>query len=259
MLDITLSVVIYNDYETPADMIRSFREFMPTKLSTLLYVVDNSDCESPDRGAFIEEIDNYPFIEYMSSGSNVGFGAANNLALSRAESKYHVFINPDIQFRSNALEGLYSFMEDHQGVGVCIPRMVDEQGKGLPVYRREVTVLDAINRAFLNNALNKRNEYHTMALEDYTKPFRVPFGQGSFLFGRTGLLQRLGGFDDRFFLYLEDADLCKRINEDSSLWYCPDVTVMHRWERGSRKDTRLMLMHLKSYWKYFKKWGFKFW
>jgi hypothetical protein len=96
-----------------------------------------------------------------------------------------------------------------------------------------------------------------MQSSNYDKPFRVPFGQGSFLVIRTELFKEISGFDERFFMYLEDADLCKRVNEISEVVYFPGTTVIHKWERGSHKNLKLFKMHMKSMFKYFSKWGFK--
>jgi hypothetical protein len=113
-------------------------------------------------------------------------------------------------------------------------------------------------RMFLKGACKKRQAYHTMQDMDYDKPFAVPFAQGSFLLIRTELFRELGGFDERFFLYMEDADLCKRVSERAALLYCPDAEVIHKWERGSHKNPRLFLLHVKSMAAYFHKWGCKF-
>ena len=94
---------------------------------------------------------------------------------------------------------------------------------------------------------------------DYGKPFQVPFAQGSFLVVQTGLFQQIGGFDERYFMYMEDADLCRRVNMASSLLYCPDTEVIHKWERGSHKDKKLRRMHVESMIRYFSKWGWKLW
>lgn len=94
---------------------------------------------------------------------------------------------------------------------------------------------------------------------DYEKPFPVPFAQGSFLVIRTELFRELEGFDERYFMYMEDADLCKRVNNVSSLWYCPDTAVIHKWERGSHKDKKLLKIHILSMFRYFRKWGWKIW
>ena len=78
-------------------------------------------------------------------------------------------------------------------------------------------------------------------------------GQGSFLVIRTELFKKLNGFDDRFFMYLEDADLCKRVNEISKLMYYPGASVVHRWEKGSHKNKKLLMYHIQSMRKYFEK------
>ena len=92
---------------------------------------------------------------------------------------------------------------------------------------------------------------------DYTQPFQVPFAQGSFLVIKTELLQELKGFDERYFMYMEDADLCKRVNEVSKVMYFPGTTVKHKWEKGSHKNRKLFKIHLNSMKQYFKKWGFR--
>lgn len=260
--DITLSVVVYRDYDAPLDMVRSLAASVSPQLDIRLYAVDNScpgeeyelrrRCES-----FKEELGTFGFAEYIDAGANLGFGRANNLALAWACSAYHVFVNPDVVFAEDALTPLKAFMDDRPEVGMCIPRVVDAEGELQRVYWRDPSVLDAFNRMFLKNALKGRDRYYTMADADYAKPFQVPFGQGSFLFGRTGLLQELGGFDDRYFMYLEDADLCRRVNECSAFMYCPDATVVHRWERGSHSNPRLLARHFLSYLGYFRKWGLR--
>ena len=84
---------------------------------------------------------------------------------------------------------------------------------------------------------------------------KVPFGQGSFLVVRTNLMKQLDGFDERYFMYVEDADLCKRINQVSTLQYFPYTSVIHLWEKGSHKNPKLMKWHIQAMVKYFKKWG----
>lgn len=260
--DITLSVVVYRDYDVPLKMVRSLEASVSPQLDVRLYVVDNSGLEEGSelywrRESFRQELDAFGFAEYIDAGANLGFGRANNLALVRACSTYHVFVNPDVVFTEDALTPLKAFMDDRPEVGMCIPRVVDAEGELQRVYWRDPSVFDAFNRMFLKNALKGRDRYYTMADADYAKPFRVSFGQGSFLFGRTGLLQELGGFDDRYFMYLEDADLCRRVNERSTFMYCPDATVVHRWERGSHSSLRLLVRHFRSYLYYFRKWGLR--
>ena len=260
--DISLSVVLYRDYESPLKMIESLRDVVDSRLRIHLYAVDNSNLMGDNplcfaRDTFRERAASYGFVEDVDAGDNLGFGAANNLALERADSEYHVFVNPDILFVEDALSKMKAFMDANPDIGMSIPRLIDESGELQYVYRREITVLDAFNRMILNNSMTKRDRWHCLKDKDYTKVFDVPFGQGSFLFARTDLLREIGGFDDRYFMYLEDADLCRRVNEVSRLAYCPDATVIHKWERGSHKSKKLLKHHLKSYMAYFRKWGLK--
>lgn len=261
-IDVSISVVLYRDYETPLSMVRSLAAHFPPEASVRLYAVDNSalaesDSSWSEREHFRRELESFGFAEYVDAGGNLGFGRANNLALAKADSRYHAFVNPDILFTEDAVSALLDFMDASRTVGMCVPRLTDSDGALQKVYWRQPSVLDAFNRTFLKNRLRKRDRYYTLSDADYSRPFRVPFAQGSFLFGRTSLLKELGGFDESFFMYLEDADLCRRVNERSELVYCPYASVVHLWERGSHKDMRLLKWHFQSYMRYFQKWGLR--
>jgi len=148
-------------------------------------------------------------------------------------------------------------MDNDPSVGMVIPNIVDQSGKRQLVYRKEVTIFDMFIRMFCKELFPKRIAKHTLQDQDYSKTFQVPFGQGSFLVIRTDLFKKIGGFDDRFFMYMEDADLCKRVNQVSKLMYYPGATVIHKWEQGSHKNKILFKYHVQSMNKYFKKWGYK--
>ena len=120
-----------------------------------------------------------------------------------------------------------------------------------------MTVFDVFNRMFLKGFFKKRFEKHIMKDMDFNMPFQVPFGQGSFLVIRSILFKKLDGFDDRFFMYCEDADLCKRVNLISKLMYFPNTKIIHKWEKGSHHNIKLLKYHIISMLLYFKKWGLK--
>ena len=162
-------------------------------------------------------------------------------------------INPDIILKEDAFTPLLSFL-NKSGAGMAAPRILDENGELIKAYRLDPTPFDMFIRMFLKGMFKKRKAKHTMQGMDYTKPFKVPFVQGSFLVIRTELFKKLHGFDERFFLYMEDADLCRRVNSVSNLIYCPDASVVHLWGQGSHKSMKLFRMHVSSMIKYFKKW-----
>ena len=194
---------------------------------------------------------------YRKTGKNIGFGKGQNAILEELHSEYHCIMNPDIVFCRDAFSPILSYMDKNPSVGMVIPQILDENGERQLVYRKDPTVCDMFIRMFCKGLFPRRIAEHTLQGEDYSKPFHVPFGQGSFLVIRTELFRKIGGFDDRFFLYMEDADLCRRVNQEADLMYLPDATVIHHWEKGSHKDPGLFRTHLTSMKAYFDKWGWK--
>ncbi|MEG0962749.1 MAG: glycosyltransferase [Lachnospiraceae bacterium] len=254
MTDLSITIVVYNNETEVREAVCSIIEHTAVIIKKKLYLIDNSS--EPNH---LEEFAAfYPEVSYEKMKSNLGFGGGHNYVLPRLDSKFHAIVNPDILLEEDSFLVLLNFLQD-ESIGMAVPRLLDETGNLQLVYRRELTVWDMGIRMFLSSHFKKRQSYHTMADMDYTKPFQVPFAQGSFLVIRTELFQRLEGFDPRYFMYLEDADLCKRVNQCSSLYYCPDTWVIHKWERGSHKDKKLRKIHISSMCSYFHKWGWKLW
>ncbi len=252
MDDISVAIVVYNNEEDVRQAVESIEHFTAEAVRKKIYLIDNSTVDN--QLAQLEQ--RYGDVCYVKTGSNLGFGGGHNYILPQLNSCLHAIVNPDILLTSDALSALISFMQDGK-IGMCVPRLLDEQGNLQAVYRRELTVIDMFLRMFLPNMFRRRQAFHTMQDMDYRRPFEVPFAQGSFLVIRTELFKQIGGFDERFFLYMEDADLCKRVNEISVLTYCPYASVIHKWEKGSHKKRELFRLHLHSMWSYFRKWGWK--
>lgn len=252
MDDISIGIVAYNDEEDVRAAVESIERYTSEDIKKKIYIIDNSTQSNELKQ--LQEI--YQDIRYIKTERNIGFGGGHNYIMPDLDSKLHAIVNPDIILDSDAFMALIDFMQD-ETVGMCIPRLLDEEGNLLSVYRRELTVFDMFIRMFAKHLFLRRQAYHTMQDMDYNRPFDVPFAQGSFLVIRTELFRRLDGFDDQFFLYMEDADLCKRVNEVSVLRYCPWAAVIHKWERGSHKSKALFQLHLKSMKVYFRKWGWK--
>lgn len=256
---LSVCIVAYHNYDDIENAIRTMEKFTSSNISKKVYVVDNGN--SPDvkkeNEEFIQFIKKYPDVIYVDAKKNLGFGRGHNKVLPYLESEYHCIMNPDILFFEDAFKSILQYMDENEQVGMVIPNIVDEQNHRQMVYRKEPTVFDMFIRMFAKNLFPKRIASHALQDMDYSKPFQVPFGQGSFLVIRTELFKQINGFDDRFFMYMEDADLCKRVNQVSKLMYYPGATLIHKWEQGSHKNKKLFKCHVQSMNKYFKKWGYK--
>lgn len=252
-------IVAYNNYEDIKAALLSMEQFTSPELTKRIYIVDNGVAiSSPsDVVEFRNWAEKCTDVEYIDAGQNLGFGKGHNTVLERLDSEYHAIVNPDILFCEDAFSEIIAWMDENEDVGMVIPDIRDEYGKRQLVYREELTVFDMFVRFFCKELFKKRVMKHTLQDKDYSKPFHVPFGQGSFLVVRTDLFKDLKGFDDNFFMYVEDADLCKRVNQVSKLVYFPGARVIHKWEKGSHVNKTLFKYHVQSMKYYFKKWGIK--
>ena len=257
--ELTLTIVAYRNYEDVKKAITTIEQYTSKKIKKQIYIVDNSSTSDDDAVlvSFNNYISKYRDIKYINTKSNIGFGKGHNYVLNELDSKYHAIVNPDIIINEDALNTIISYLDKNEDVGMVIPNIVGEDGQRQEVYRLEPTIFDMFIRMFCKKLFKKRKAKHTMQNMDYTKPFQVPFGQGSFLVIRTDIFKKLNGFDDNFFMYLEDADLCKRVNQVSKLMYLPTATVIHKWGKGSHKNKTLFKHHVNSMKYYFKKWGYK--
>lgn len=257
MPKLTATIVAYNDYGDIKAAVKSLELYTDKNIDKKIYIVDNGvSVSNPNEVEdFLRFLEQYDDVEYYDAGENLGFGKGHNYVLSMLESEYHAIINPDIIFKQDVFKTVLEYMDNNSDVGMCIPNITDQNGNRLAVYRKEPTIFDMFIRMFCKRIFKKRVAKHTLQDMDYSKPFQVPFGQGSFLVIRTQLFKKLNGFDDRFFLYMEDADLCKRVNQCSKLMYLPDATIIHNWKQGSHRNKTLFKYHLRSMRLYFKKWG----
>ncbi len=256
---LSISIVAYHNYKDIEVAIETLEKYTSKEIDKKVYIIDNGtkDINENEIRKFKGYINKYKDIEYIDANENLGFGKGHNLILDKINSRYHAIVNPDIIFKEDSLSKIIDYMENDQSIGMVIPKIVDEKGELQKVYREEVTIYDMFIRMFCPKLFPKRMERITLQYKDYNKEFQVPFGQGSFLVIKTELLKKLNGFDDRYFMYMEDADLCKRVNQISKLMYFPNTAVIHKWEKGSHKNKKLFKYHVSSMIKYFKKWRIK--
>ena len=258
VIDISVSVVTYKNDFSMLDKL--FVSLLNTNLKLQIFIIDNS----PDN--LIEKICKRKEIVYIFNNMNIGFGAGHNIAIKKIQNltKYHLIINPDVYFENGTLEKMHVFMEGNPKIGLLVPKIKDWNGSTLCFCRLLPTPFDLFLRRFgerialLKPILEKRNKVHELSFTGYNKIMDVPCLNGSFMFVRNEVFKKAGIFDERYFMYLDDIDLTRRIHKHYRVVYYPEAVVFHKHSRGSYKELSLLKYHICSAVKYFNKWGWFF-
>lgn len=250
------SIVAFNN--DPKMLTAAIRSTLDSSLRTACTVVDNSSNTSLrqyvlDSGA-----------RYIHAGKNLGFGAAHNLALTENidTAEFCLIENPDIQFSSGVLETLYGFMLNEASVGLVMPKILYPDGRNQNLCKRLPAPHDLFIRRFLGpfgrTILKAQSEKYELSNVAMNVPWNVPCLSGCFMFVRSSVLKQVGLFDERYFMYMEDFDLCRRIGSRARTVYYPQVSITHEYAKGSYVNPRLLGHHILSSFRYFKKWGWYF-
>jgi GT2 family glycosyltransferase len=249
-MNISSSLVLYGN--NPNQYARAIQCFLDG-CDGVLHVVDNSVLPLQ------HSIFAHPRIRYVYTGKNLGYGNAHNFALGLLgfDSDLHLLLNPDISFDACVMSELSQFMLENPSVGTVMPRINYPNGELQHLCKLLPTPLDLVLRRFLPSVVvrKKHNWRYEMHWLPQDSPSTVPTLSGCFLVVRTDLLKQLGGFDERFFMYMEDVDLVRRIGDFSQTVYFPLVNVTHEYGKGSYHSFKLLIYHIHSAIKYFNKWG----
>lgn len=246
------SIVLHNNKSTLRKTLTSIRTYTQG-VNFDLYLIDNASKDGSVKIA--QEV--YPEAKLLCNAENVGFGAAHNRVRGMLTSKYHCIINPDIILTEESIAKMAAYMDDHPEVALLSPRVVfPKTGEDQILGKRnpKIKYLVASRMRFLKVAEKALDEY-AMRDADYSQPFEIENATGCFMFIRTDVYKRIGGFDERYFLYFEDCDITRAIGKYGKTLYYPYAIVGHEWARESKKDTRLLLIQIQSMFKYFSKWS----
>jgi GT2 family glycosyltransferase len=260
-MDISIIILNYKSKGDTLNCLKSIYEADFNGLQREIIVVDNAS------GDYLGDILawQWPEIKFIQNKENIGFGAGNNVGLRVARGKYSVVMNPDtIAFR-DTFRKLYDYMEVNPEVGVVGPQQLNPDktiqnscyrwhNLLTPLYRR--TPLGRIKRG------QKDLERFLMKDFDHQSEREVDWLLGSFLFLRTRALKKIGLFDERFFLYFEDTDFCRRFHQAGwKVVYWPKAKIIHNHYRLSAQFpwykfflNRAARHHVISWLKYLWKW-----
>ncbi len=216
-----------------------------------LTVVDNLSTDGT-----VEHIKkNYPEVEVIEPGTNRGFGSGHNVVLPQLDSEYHCVINPDISISEDVIARMAAYMDEHPEIGLLSPQICFPGGKP-QILGKRIPRLKYLAASRMRDEANPSAALREYAMldEDLSKPCEIENATGCFMMFRTDLFRKIGGFDERYFMYFEDSDISRTVRQHAKLIFYPEVTVYHVWGRESKKNFRLMLVQISSMLKFFIKW-----
>jgi N-acetylglucosaminyl-diphospho-decaprenol L-rhamnosyltransferase len=220
---LNVAIVAYRCEGMLRECLQSLRSHPPSREMTVR-VVDNASRDGTAEMVARE----FPEVHLTVSRTNLGFGSASNLAIRRTTAPYLLFLNPDTRVTEGALDRLLDLMEEHREIGISGCRLqLDDGGFDHASKRAFPTPLSALGHF---TGVGRRRDKGILAA--YRAPEieagRVDAVNGAFMLIRREALEKVGVFDERYWMYMEDLDLCYRFAEAGWItWYEPSATVMH--------------------------------
>jgi N-acetylglucosaminyl-diphospho-decaprenol L-rhamnosyltransferase len=224
MLQLSIILVNYNGSKFLEDCLGSIKKYLK-EISYEVIIVDNSSSDNS-----INIIANeFPDFNLICSKNNLGFSRANNLAIKQAKGQYLLFLNTDTILIDDSLYSLLDYLTENHDVGAIGSRLVFENLRyQLSFGNPPNLVIELIDKV----RYRLDNRYHSSLSKfydrQYSKVQEVGWVTGACLMIRRDVFEQIGGFDENFFMYFEDKDLCKRVKElGYKVVYYPKTTIIH--------------------------------
>ena len=253
--DISIVIVNYNVKEHITNLLHSVRQ-AKKGLNLQIIVIDNASSDGSQD--FIQR--HFPEVSYVRNEENLGFGKANNQGIARAKGTYTLLLNPDTLLEEDTLVTLKRYMDEHPQTGLSGCKILNPDGSYSYDGRRSMpTLLSTFWKITGLTSLFPKNRVfgqYYMGWLDENERSQVPVISGAFMFWRTDLLQQLGGFDERYFMYFEDTDLCYRVNHETDyvIEYIPDTYIIHFKGESTDKSNSSYVKHFnRSLYQFFNK------
>lgn len=229
----SLSIVSHRSGPLISLLLNDLRTLLPADSEIIVTI------NTPEDESFLARHADLP-IRILRNDVEQGFGANHNQAFGVARGSHFVIVNPDIRLHEAPFDALADAL-DKPGVGACAPVVLAPDGKVEDSVRRFPTLTRLLRRVVLRQ---RQPDYDPRGL---TAPMMIDWAAGMFVVFSRSTYMALGGFDTRYYMYLEDADICKRIwAHGSRVVLVPQARVVHDAQRASGRSWRHFRWHLRS-------------
>ncbi len=248
MTDIAVIIVNWNAREDLRRCLQSLYAEPKPEAAYEVWVVDNAS----DDGSAGMVASEFPQVRLVVNTVNAGFSKANNQAIARTDSRYVFLLNSDAFLHSGALDQLVAYADAHPQAGIVGPKVLNSDGSLQYSCRR----FPSLGAGFFRNTYLGRLFPHNKFARDYlmndfdhARDIAVDWVSGCAMLIRRDLLQKIGGLDERFYMYCEDVDLCQRAWEGGwEVIYTPQAVVTHAIGRSSDKNADKMIIEFHRSW-----------
>lgn len=190
-------------------------------------VVDNASKD----GTTQEVAKKFPEVRLIANKENIGFARANNMGIKMARGEYLFLVNPDVEFYDDCIGKLCHFMDKNPDVGICAPKILNTDGtiqhscRELPSLRNNFCFAIGLHKLFPGK---KWSSNELMSWFDHNSRKEVEALSGCFLVVRRSAIKKVGLLDERFFMYSEDVDWCKRFRDRGwRIVFVPEAKAVH--------------------------------
>lgn len=201
----------------------------------------------------------FPEVKYVSAGDNIGFGPANNVGARQATGEFIFFLNPDTELEPGAVRALSEFLQSQPAAAVVAPTLYDMEGNFYPDQgSAELTPWTALAAHSVLHRVWPENpgaRAYWVKDRDTSLPQKLAVVPGTAFMIRRSVFEEIGGFDERFFIYFEESDLCRRVRAAGyEVWLTPESRVRHIWHAATQ-DAKYNRIYRESRFKYFEKYN----
>ena len=255
--EISIITVGMNHLSYVKEMLASLYSVGSPSVSFEVIFVDN--CSTDGTADYIRS--NYPTIKLIENQKKYGFARNNNIGAKHAIGNYILILNPDIILTQGAIDKLYNYAIKHPSCGIVAPKLQNRDCSLQYSARRFPSIKILLNRALTkgnDKSDNKNVQTYLLKNLPMDTPTEVDWCMGAaFLISHT-FYNELKAFDEKFFLYVEDMDICYRCwKKNKKVVYYPLSKMTHVHQRSSQRLNKKTLIHLKSFFYFFRKNRFK--
>lgn len=252
-VDVSIIIVSYNTRVILLDCLASIYQWLPVRSSEII-VIDNASTD----GSAEAVAQRFPGVLLLRNAENAGFAKANNQGIQKATGKYLLLLNPDTLCIEDTITPLWAFMEQRPEIGIAGCKILNRDGSLQPSYFPLPNLISVLWTAFFLDRLIPLNHVDgkwVVRHQPVATPFCVQRLLGAFLFVRCEVIKKTGGFDEGFFLYSEEEDLCYRVQQQGgAIYYFPQTQIIHLGGQSAPKtDPRAVVFANESKVRFFRK------